>query len=137
MAARQLNRLTALGIGKLVDPGYYADGGGLYLQISASGSRSWIYRFTISGRSREMGLGPLSLISLAAARKEASECRALVKQRTDPSEPRNKRDRERTAATAGAVTFKEAADAFIEARKSTWRSEKHKKQWSATLVMYA
>ncbi|PVX84308.1 integrase [Paraburkholderia unamae] len=126
-----------MGIGKLVDPGYYADGGGLYLQISASGSRSWIYRFTIAGRSREMGLGPLSLVSLAAARKEAMECRALVKERQDPIEARKDRDRERVAATAGAITFKDAAEAFIERRKGMWRSEKHKKQWSATLVLYA
>lgn len=73
-----MNRLTALGIAKLVDPGYYADGGGLYLQISASGSRSWIYRFSIAGRAREMGLGPLSVLTLAAARKVAADCRASV-----------------------------------------------------------
>jgi hypothetical protein len=68
--SRQLHRLTALRLGKLVEPGYYADGGGLHFQISSSGSRSWIFKFTLFGRTCEMGLGPLSSISLAAARAE-------------------------------------------------------------------
>lgn len=136
MATRQLNRLTALGIGKLIDPGYYPDGGGLYLQISASGSRSWIYRFSIFGRAREMGLGPLSLVSLAAARKEAGECRAMVKQRIDPILARDKRVTQRAAENTESVTFKEAATAFIDARRSSWRNLKHAKQWTATMENY-
>lgn len=136
MAARQLNRLTALGIGKLIEPGYYPDGGGLYLQISASGSRSWIFRFSILGRAREMGLGPLSLVSLAAARKDAAECRAMVKEKVDPIIARDKRVIERSA-ESNTVTFKEAAEAFIDGRRSAWRNEKHSKQWTATLDRYA
>lgn len=134
MATRQLNRLTALAIGKLVDPGYYADGGGLYLQISASGSRSWIYRFSLMGRAREMGLGPLSTVSLAAARKEAAECRSLVKQRIDPIAAR---DRHMTEHTAEVVTFRDAAQSFITARESTWNNKKHAKQWTSTMTTYA
>lgn len=134
MATRQLNRLTALAIGKLVDPGYYADGGGLYLQISASGSRSWIYRFSLMGRAREMGLGPLSTVSLAAARKEAAECRSLVKQRIDPIDARDRHVIERTTEV---VTFREAAESFIKARESTWNNKKHAKQWTSTMNAYA
>jgi hypothetical protein len=105
-------------------------------QISASGSRSWIYRFSILCRSREMGLWPLSLVSLAAARKEAAECRALVKEKTDPIIARNKRSTER-AAEASSRTFKEAAEAVIDNRRPGWRNEKHAKQWTATLTKYA
>ncbi|WP_429582912.1 Arm DNA-binding domain-containing protein [Paraburkholderia youngii] len=68
--SRQLHRLSALRIAKLVDPGYYADGGGLYFQISGSGSRSWIYQFKLFGRLREMGLGSVTTVSLAEARAE-------------------------------------------------------------------
>ena len=82
MSTRQLQRLTALKIGKLDAPGQYPDGGNLYFQISETGSRSWIFKFTLRRRSREMGLGPLSLISLAAARAEAAKCRALLKEGT-------------------------------------------------------
>ncbi|WP_246792004.1 Arm DNA-binding domain-containing protein [Burkholderia perseverans] len=131
--ARQLHRLTAMGIAKLVDPGYYADGGGLYLQITLSGSRSWVYKFMLAGRSREMGLGALSVLSLAAARKEAVECRALVKQGIDPIENRRRVQTERAAADAPGVTFKQAAEAYIADRVPTWRNAKHAKQWTATL----
>ena len=71
MAGRQLHRLSALRIAKEIDPGHYADGGGLYLQIADSGARSWVFRFKLNGRVREMGLGPLSRVSLGEARKLA------------------------------------------------------------------
>lgn len=72
---------------------YHADGGGLYLQISSSGSRSWIFRFTLAKRSREMGLGPLSAISLAEARSEAARCRKLLLSGVDPIDDRKTRVR--------------------------------------------
>ncbi|MCS6476440.1 Arm DNA-binding domain-containing protein [Burkholderia thailandensis] len=137
MASRQMNRLTALGISRLVDPGYYADGGGLYLQISASGSRSWIYRFSIAGRAREMGLGSLSVLPLAAARKVAADCRASVKQGVDPIVARRRAQVVRAAEDVPGVTFKQAAEAYIADRESTWRNTKHAKQWTATLETYA
>ncbi|KGU90714.1 tyrosine-type recombinase/integrase [Burkholderia pseudomallei] len=137
MASRQMNRLTALGIGKLVDPGYYADGGGLYLQISASGSRSWIYRFSLAGRAREMGLGSLSVLPLAAARKVAADCRASVKHGIDPIAARRRAQVMRAAEGAPGVTFRQAAEAFIADRASGWRNTKHAKQWTSTLEAYA
>ena len=56
--ARTLARLTALAVSRAKHHGYRADGGGLYLQISASGSKSWVFRFREGSRLREMGLGP-------------------------------------------------------------------------------
>ena len=82
--SRQLHRLTAVKINRLLEPGQYPDGGGLYFQISRSGSRSWIFKFTLSGRTREMGVGPLSVVSLAEARVEAARCRTLLKDKIDP-----------------------------------------------------
>ena len=52
----------------------YADGGGLYLQVSDNGA-SWIYRYMIAGRAREMGLGPLALYGLSEARAKALDAR--------------------------------------------------------------
>ena len=57
--ARLIEKLTHLGISKLKQRGYYGDGAGLWLQVSASGSKSWIFRYTIAGRQREMGPGAL------------------------------------------------------------------------------
>lgn len=78
MAGRQLHRLSALRVAKEIAPGHYADGGGLYMQIADSGARSWVFRFRLGGRMREMGLGPLSRVSLGEARKLAAGYRQMV-----------------------------------------------------------
>jgi len=101
MAARKLHRLTALEIAKLDAPGQYPDGGNLYFQISLSGSRSWIFKFTLCGRAREMGIGPLSMVSLAQTRAKAAECRLLLKNKIDPIESRKEQRRKIERYTQG------------------------------------
>ena len=69
--ARLVCRLTALKVARVKKPGMYADGAGLYMQVSGDGentpAKSWIFRFTLRGRSREMELGSLSLFGLGKA----------------------------------------------------------------------
>lgn len=137
MATRQLHRLTALKIGKLDAPGQYPDGGNLYFQISATGSRSWIFKFTLRGRSREMGLGPLSAISLAAARAEAVKCRTLIRDGIDPIEARNAEHRRRASETSGPRLFKTAAADYIAKHRAGWKNKKHAQQWENTIATYA
>jgi integrase len=86
-----------------------------------------------------MGLGPLSLVSLAAARKDAAECRQLLKERIDPIEARRERRRQQLveAAASCAVTFREAAEAYINDREPTWNNRKHVQQWRNTMQTYA
>ena len=43
-------KLTALKVAREKRPGLYGDGGGLYLQVTARGSKSWIFRFWIAER---------------------------------------------------------------------------------------
>jgi hypothetical protein len=69
---RSHRRLTALSISRKLAAGYYADGDGLYLQITGRDARSWIFRFMPAGRRREMGLGAPSEVSLADARQKAT-----------------------------------------------------------------
>ncbi len=135
--SRQLHRLTALRISKLLEPGYYRDGGGLHFQISPSGARSWIFRFTLFGRTREMGLGSLASVSLAAARTEAAKCRALLKEKIDPIEARNTEQRRRALESACARTFKVAAEDYIAQHRGAWKNAKHAQQWTNTLATYA
>ena len=75
--AKLIERLTSDVIRKATAPGCYADGAGLYLQITPGGGKSWIYRYQLHGRPREMGLGPRSAYSPAEARREATEQRKL------------------------------------------------------------
>jgi hypothetical protein len=80
-------------------PGLYADGDGLYLQVTGSGGSSWIFRYMINGKRRDMGLGPLSAFALADARAMAADCRKLSQARdkggmlpNDPRPPRHRTD---------------------------------------------
>ena len=114
----------------------YADGGGLYLQVSPTRTKSWIFRFVLGGCERAMGLGPLPDVSLAEAREKAAYCRKLKRDGTDPIEAR-KADRSRAQLRAAkAVTFKDAAEAYVDTHKAGWRNEKHIAQWSSTLNRY-
>ena len=71
--AKGAGKLTALEGAKKTVAGYYGDGGGLWLQISTAGTKSWIFRFKspVTGKAREMGLGSLDTFSLAEARNRA------------------------------------------------------------------
>ena len=81
---RRLQQLTALSITRAKTPGYIHDGSGLYLQVAPAGSKSWIFRFSLGGKRREMGLGPYPGVSLAAARKSAAEFAFAGEGRTGP-----------------------------------------------------
>lgn len=135
--AREIGKLTALGIQKAKKPGFYADGGGLYLRIGPSGGKSWIYRFMRAGKRHDMGLGPVHSVSLVEARAKATECR---KQRLEGLDPLATQKSLRLAAkleAAKAMTFRECAAAYIEAHAPSWRNPKHADQWRNTLETYA
>ncbi len=130
-------KLTALGVAKLKTPGMYGDGGGLWLQVTGKGAKSWIFRFTLRGKSREMGLGPVSTFSLAEAREKALACRKLTYEGLDPIETRRAQQDEARLEAARAMTFRQCAAAYIESHKAGWRNAKHAAQWTATLEAYA
>jgi integrase len=129
---RVFNRLSARGVATMSAPGRHPDGGGLYLVIDKSGAKRWAFLFTLHGRSREMGLGPLSSVSLEAARRQAARWRAELGQGNDPIEVR---DGEKPARAP--MTFGAAADALIASKESEWRNAKHRLQWAMTLEKYA
>lgn len=134
--ARQTNRLAAVAVARTKKPGLYADGGGLWLQVTKAGGRSWIYRFMQHGRARSMGLGALDTVTLAQARQAATEAREQVRADIDPIDARKAhRQREKTDA-AKAITFRQCAEKYIEAHKAGWRNEKHRQQWTNTLETY-
>lgn len=103
--ARKLNRLTAVEVRGVDKKGMYHDGGGLYLQVSASGAKSWIFRFTLDGRAREMGLGPIHAITLAEARKRAAECRRMRLDGIDPIRARSEHRSWKKLEAARGMTF--------------------------------
>jgi integrase len=129
-------RLTALKVSKVKRPGMYADGGGLYLQVTDGGA-SWIYRYMLAGRAREMGLGALALFGLSEARAKALDARRLCHAGVDPIEARHAERQQARLDAAKAVTFGQCAESYIKSHRAGWRSTKHAAQWEATLVKYA
>lgn len=135
--ARKHQQLTALSITRDRKAGYYLDGDGLHLQVTATGAKSWVYCFTLNGRRREMGLGPFPAVSLAAARLLAAAARALAKAGQDPIAARKAEQARQQLEAARGITFKEAAEQFLTAHEGTWRNPKHRQQWRNTLATYA
>lgn len=132
--ARQIERLTRSVVDEVAERGMYPDGDGLYLQVRSAGARSWIYRFMLNGRRRDMGLGPARLVSLSEARQRAHGCRRSVKlDRSDPVEVR----RSRASTRPSAPLFRTAARLYIEAQEPSWKTAKHALQWRSTLARYA
>ncbi|WBS04652.1 tyrosine-type recombinase/integrase [Pseudoduganella sp. SL102] len=133
MGKRQVERLSAVAVKKATTVGYLPDGGGLYLQISPTGSKSWIYRFTLNKKERQMGLGSYPDVPLAKARELATASRLLAKSGIDPI---TARDNERNALQQQR-TFAECAEEYHQIHQHTWRNEKHASQWTNTLKTYA
>jgi integrase len=132
---RKINRLTALSV-KAAATGYHADGANLYLQVTASGAKSWVFRFMRDGRAREMGLGAAHTVTLAHARVLAAECRRQVLAGEDPIELRDRAREAAQAARARVKTFDECVADFISGQQGAWRNEKHRGQWISTLKTY-
>lgn len=136
------NELTPLTV-KNAKPGRYADGGGLHLLVKESGARSWVYRFMLKGKSRDVGLGTAAgpgKISLTDARDAADELRRKVKAGIDPLEERQREAAEAAAAAQAAriagITFKAVAEDYIASNEENWRNNKHRQQWRNTLSTY-
>jgi integrase len=148
--ARQFYQLTDLKV-KRAKPGLHADGMGLYLRVTESGSRSWMYRYKPTGLTSAggkpktvwLGLGPAPIadgdgrVTLAEARDKAAKHRH---QRFHGTDPKAAKDAAKAAAqieSAKNITFKVAAEKLIASKKSGWKSPKHSDQWGATLETYA
>ena len=134
---RQINRLSPRAVASISKRGRYADGGGLYLQISSYDTKAWIYRFTLDGNARQMGLGPLHTVTLAEAREVARECRKQLREGIDPIKHRNVLKATRRLEGVQFMTFRECAEAYIRSHGAAWRNVKHASQWRNTLSTYA
>ena len=134
----QRDRLKAIQVGRLTEPGLYHDGGGLYLQVSKKyGTRSWVFRYRLAGKMREMGLGSFDDFTLAEARIRANESRQLVADKIDPIDERDARARALTSQRAKEVNFKKCAEDYHEKESVNWKNAKHIAQWINSLRTYA
>ena len=135
--ARLIEKLTPLLVSKITNPGYHGDGGGLWLQVSKSGSKSWIFRFTLRRKQREMGLGAAHTLGLGEARTKAREYRLMLLEGLDPIEKREELKKAEALANARMMTFDQCAKEYISSHRSGWKNIKHAGQWEATVATYA
>jgi integrase len=152
--ARLIERLAAKDVRTLPGPGKhpdgrtkkagkYHDGRGLYLVVGETGSRSWVLRYMLAGRSHEMGLGSAFDFSLAEARQRASDARKLAAGGDDPLSAKRVELKAKIAAieadriqAAGAMTFRDCGEAYQRAHSDGWKNAKHRQQWANTLSTY-
>ena len=132
---RKVREVSAIEVSRLTVPGLHFVGAvsGLALQVQPSGARSWVLRFSIAGKRREMGLGGFPDVTLADARRRAREEREKADKGVDPIAERKAAANILRADLAKAFTFKSAALAYIEAHEPSWRNAKHGEQWRNTL----
>ncbi|MBF0379836.1 MAG: integrase arm-type DNA-binding domain-containing protein [Magnetococcales bacterium] len=131
-----MGKLTKAIVERRNKKGLLSDGDGLYLQITATGCKSWIFRFRDKSQHRYHGLGPIHTLSLAEAREAARECRKLRLEGLDPIEEKKRRQSEAKLKAAKTISFSQCAEAYIESHRSGWKNAKHAKQWGATLSTY-
>jgi len=120
---------------KSAKPGTHSDSLGLYLVVQTSGARSWIYRYTLNGKRRMMGLGSVTDVTLSEARDAASAVRKQVKEGIDPVLA--KKESAQITVAAPTKRFKEWAAEYIDSQKASWKNDKHIQQWTNTLRDYA
>jgi integrase len=121
---------------KIKAPGRYGDGRGLYLQVTATGSRSWLLRYELRGRERAMGLGPYADFSLDEARERARLARQLLKDGIDPLDVAHEKRAQAAQASAKLITFQQVADRYFEIHKAKWKSKRHGTLLQSRLTEY-
>jgi integrase len=131
------NRLSARAVATKRARGRYSDGGGLYLQVARSGTKSWVFRYQVAGIEKNMGLGPEHALSLVEARERARTCRQQLLDGHDPIEARRAERAQRRVAAVRGVTFKTCAEEYLKAHRAGWTSATHAGQWTSTLEAYA
>jgi len=128
-----MTNITVKQLDAITKPGNYSIGGGLYLKVQPTGTKSWLFRYGAGGQ-KSIGLGRYPDIRLIAAKEKAVEQRRLLIDGIDPKAHKEEKIRLQQSQI---MSFKEAAEQYIADRKSTWKNKKHGEQWTNTLSTYA
>jgi len=144
---RELNKLSAKFVDTVSKPGRYADGGGLYLQVSKGTSgvtKSWLFRYMNGGSmSRAMGLGAVSTrngdgyTTLVKARQKRTKAREMLESGIDPLQSKRAGRTAESLEKARLVTFTQCAEQYIDSHEAGWKGRKHARDWRGSLAKYA
>ena len=126
--------LKANEINKIKQKGIYSDGDGLRLRVDKNNNKNWVFRYSIFGKSRDMGLGKFPIVTLNDARQKLVNAKKIIYEGKDPIKLKKEKQIELKRKS---ITFKKIRDEFIETFQVEWSNSKHKNQWINTLKTYA
>ena len=131
--------LRANAVRDLTKPGRYGDGGGLYLNVSLAGTKSWVMRAARNGKRGAWGLGSYPATSLQEARAKTELCRAMIAEGRDPWDKAERQRMGRAEALARPPTFAEAARTLHgkKVQGGEISSAKHARNWLQVLERHA
>ena len=118
-------KLTASQVRSISEPGKYIDQHGLILRVAPGGSKQWVWRGTIQGKRRDVGLGAVAYTPLAEAREIAFEYRRVSRRGGDPRSTRS---------NSGVPTFDEAVEAVIDTHRGGWKNGRSETNWRRPLT---
>lgn len=98
------------------------DGGGLYLQLMPTGSKTWWLKYRFNGKENRISFGGYPLVALGEAREKRDAARKLLLDGIDPSKHRAEAKRQQSLQAAN--LFSVIADEWIENKRDGW-SEHH------------
>ena len=126
--------LKANEINKIKQKGIYSDGDGLRLRVDENNNKNWVFRYTMFGKSKDMGLGKFPIVTLNDARQKLVNAKKIIYEGKDPIKLKKEKQIELKRKS---ITFKKIRDEFIETFQVEWSNSKHKNQWINTLKTYA
>lgn len=152
--ALKVNKLTDRSVRGFRNEGYYSDGDGLYLVVSRTGGRSWVYRYRSNGARRDMGLGSfldISLVNARLARDEAKQAIAIGRDPLARRKPVDPPSLEAAQPVAGEGSEAQAVVAvvprrptlhacwkdYVKGQEGSWRGRKTKASWMRSIERHA
>ena len=126
--------LKANEINKIKQKGIYSDGDGLRLRVDKNNNKNWVFRYSMFGKSKDMGLGKFPIVTLNDARQKLVNAKKIIYEGKDPIKLKKEKQIELKRKS---ITFKKVSKEFIETFQVEWSNSKHKNQWINTLRTYA
>ena len=131
----KMKKLTAISIKKAPD-GKLGDGGGLELRKKGE-SGKWVWRYSITGKRREMGLGSYPEVSLGEARKIRDKWALMLAQGKDPiSERQAEQDAIRREFEKNDPPLEALAADVLDARKASLKGDGKAGRWISPLEQH-
>ena len=97
-----------------------SDSGGLYIEVTRTGSRLWRLKYRFEGREKRLSFGAYPAVSLSDAREARESAKAMLAKGIDPGAAKQAEKAARRAVSEH--TFEKMADAFLDKGRQEGRA---------------